>query len=144
MTNSNSRKSFLQVQQWNYFSQHFQHIPEHWQWRDLAFEMDRQVLQSIMQIQKEMYQMRKFKIFQIFLKVTGQLHKYVFSGALLSRWKITHFQTMTAIVPTLNTSNFPVCRYWNFRICPSRVSITLLTSLFSLVNTNKICASVSQ
>jgi hypothetical protein len=53
--------------------------------KNLAFEMDRQVLQRIMQIQKEMYQMRKFKIFQVFLKVTGQLHKYAFSGALLSR-----------------------------------------------------------
>jgi len=38
-----------------------------------------------MQIQNEMDHVRKFKIFHAFLKVTWQLQKYAFPGALLSR-----------------------------------------------------------
>jgi hypothetical protein len=40
--------------------------------------MERQVLQSIKKIQKEMHHVKKFKIFQVFLKVTLQLYKYAF------------------------------------------------------------------
>ena len=144
MTNSNSRKSLLQVQHWNYSPQHFQHIPEHCQWRYLVFEMDRQALQSIKKIQKEMYHVKKFKIFQFSEKSLGNYPSIPFSGALLSRWKITHFQTMAATVPTLLETHFQASRYWNFRICPSKLSITLLTSSSSLVNNDNICISVSQ